>query len=259
MTVVAAMLGFAMVSVVPAGAEPNDPEGTVPPAAVETTLPTSTTAPGTTVAPTTTSGANTSSTTSTTVPGTTLPPVDEATIESGGYASVPAPLIPSIEDDPLFHIARTVDDDLVKLEEAKVAYLKQVAATKKVAADTATVHAEYERVRAVDEAALHRLRTTKSILQAAALHAYAGFGSSTAGADDFDVAGATKPLSSRTYVRVTIADATRHVQNATAARAKTRDRLAAATETDDAGRSDLAEANAAGRRRRRRSPTPRRS
>jgi len=179
------------------------------------------------------------------VPGTTLPPVDDETIGAGStrYAAVPAPLIPSAADDPLFHAALTVDDDLVNLAKAKVAYLKQIAATRRVAARAASTRATYDEVNSTDVAARRHLANTRSILRAAALHAYAGYGSLETATDASATDGATV-LPYRTYVRVTIADATRHVSQAQDSRGRTKAVADAARAEDRSAQSALATARA---------------
>lgn len=244
-TVIAAAVA-ALVSVVPAGADPPPAPTPSEPPVESTTAPTpaSTTAPPpTTVAP----GASTTTTssTTTTVPGTTLPPVDTDALDadSSGFSSLPAPLIPSASDDPLFHAALTVDDDLVKLAKAKVAYVKQIAATRKVAARAARVRSRYDEVNSKDAAARRHLENTRSILQAAALHAYAGYGSVESATDTAATDGATV-LPYRTYVRVTISDATRHVTEARDTRGRTKAVADAARAEDRAARARLAASRA---------------
>lgn len=208
------------------------PEPTVAPTTVapETTVPVPTTlvsppttAPSTTTAarpaPTTTTPPRGSTTTS--VPPTTAEPVDDATIaeaSGGGYAATPAPLIPSIEDDPLFHAARLVDDDLRNLSLAKLDLLDRATTTRNAAAFAAVEQASYDEVLATDRDAREHLDRTRSILRAAALHAYTGYGTADEGTGD----GISTVSAGRTYVRVTIADATRHVTDAEAARSRTR-------------------------------------
>ncbi|HET8931751.1 MAG TPA: NlpC/P60 family protein [Acidimicrobiales bacterium] len=211
-----------------------------------TTVPTPETAPSTTPPVSADSTTSSSSTTSTTVPGTTLPPVDDAIIdsESSGFSSLPAPLIPSAADDPLFHAALTVDDDLVNLSKAKVVYLKQIAATRKVADRAASVRSSYERVDAADVDARRHLNNTKSILRAAALHAYTGFGSVETASDSPEVNDSGKVLPYRTYVRVTIADATRHVSEAEDAQGRTGADADAAKAKDRSARAELKKARA---------------
>lgn len=224
-----------------------------------------TTLDSTTVAPPTTGSPDTSTTrpdgttttsapaaTTTTVTPTTQEPVDDATIgaaagDGAGFATTPAPLIPSMEDDPLFHAARLVDADLRDLSIAQIAYLKQVSATGKVAETAASVRAAYDQIAAGDLAASEHLATTRSILRAAALHAYTGYGTAAGGATMIDADGAETVSPTRTYVRVTIADATRHVDEAQDARAVTRADLDAAAARDEQAQEDLAAARAAER------------
>lgn len=157
------------------------------------------------------------------MPGTTLPPVGDDEIDqgSGGYAAVPAPLIPSADDDPLFHAALTVDDDLVNLSKAQVTYLRKIAATRAVAVRAMGVRGDYDEVRASDRDAREHLAATRSILRAAALHAYTGFGSADAATNTPEVDEDATAVPYRTYVRVTIADASRHVNEAVAAQSRT--------------------------------------
>lgn len=215
---------LAAIAVLVPVASATDPDGAAGDVPVSPDPPTTA---ATVPAPSTTSPAvsspSTTQRTTTTVPGTTLPPVDDATVnaESSGFSSLPAPLIPSADDDPLFHAALTVDDDLVVLAKAKVAYLTQIAATRRVAAHAGAVRRVYERDRATDSDALDRLRDSREILRAAALHAYTGFGSADVAAGTPEVDGGDT-LSYRTYVRVTMADASRHVSEAQQHRAGTR-------------------------------------
>ncbi len=180
--------------------------------------------PPSTTAPTSTTTTTTPDSTTTTVPPTTAEPVDDATIEqaAGGFASTPAPLIPSMEDDPLFHAARLVDADLRDLALVKLAHLEQVTATKKVAAAAREARAAYDAVRDVDVDAAERVATSREILRAAALHAYAGYGTAEGGSAPLDPDGSATVSPNHTYVRVTIADATRHVDEAEEERSGTR-------------------------------------
>lgn len=242
-TVVAAA-ALTLVAVVPgAGAARADEPSTGPGDA--TTVPVET-PPSTLVANGSTTTTSTSSTTTTTVPGTTLPPVDDGQIdaESSGFSSLPAPVIPSAADDPLFHAALTVDDDLVTLSKARVGYMKQVAVTSEVAARAATTRADFDSVHATDVAASRRLTNARSILRAAALHAYAGYGSMETATRSPEVTESETVLPYRTYVRVTIADATRHVSDAEAARDRTRVVATAARTKDRSTQAEHAKAKA---------------
>lgn len=245
---IAAAAALALVGVVPAATaapDPGDPTTTPAPGASTTTTPVTATTPSTGPAPSTTSTTS-PTTTTTTVPGTTLPPVDDATIdaESSGFSALPAPLIPSAADDPLFHAALTVDDDLVKLSKSQVTYLKQIAATRKVAARAASVRRTYEAVNAADVDARGHLADTRSILRAAALHAYAGFGSVETAANAPEASDGSMVLPYRTYVRVTIADATRHVSEAADAQGRTGADAAAARAKDRSAQAELRQARA---------------
>lgn len=210
--------------------EPSDRPGSTAPAS--TTAPTSSTTrpsrgPDGTKPDSTTTTRPEATTTSTTEPDssttTVVPPVDDGAVidgSRGGYASTPAPLIPSMEDDPLFHAARLVDDGLRKLALAKVDYLEHAVATATAAEAAEEERAAFERVRSADTEAAEHLMATRSILQAAAVHAYAGYGTASGGATSVDLDGTETVSPNRTYVRVTIADATRHVGEAEESRAE---------------------------------------
>ncbi len=241
-TTLAAAAVLVVTGVMPAAADEPAPGGsTTPPTTVVDPPPTTTT-----VAPTPPSSTTTSSTTtSTTVPGTTLPPVDESLYDpdANGFSSLPAPIIPSAEEDPLFHAALTVDADLVEVSKAKEAYLKQIAETRKVADRAGDIRRTYEAASAVDDEAGEHLEAARGLLQAAALHAYTGYGSSEKAADaDVEFGETVKPY--RTYVRFTMTDAKRHVADAEAAKADTATSAAAARERHEAAQADLRAARA---------------
>ena len=227
----------------------DPPTTTIPPITDAPVITPGTTAQttATTVAGATTTSSTSSTSTTSSIPGTTLPPVDDATVdeETNNYASVPAPIIPSASDDPLFHAALTVDDDLVLLSKAKVAYIKQIAATRKVAARASNVSGTYNRVAIRDDAAADKLTASRSILRAAALHAYAGFGSVETAEESPQVDNGDKVLPYRTYVRVTIADATQHVKDAQAAYAATHEIADAAQQKHLDAQAELRKAQAA--------------
>ena len=149
-----------------------------------------------------------------------------------------------MEDDPLFHAARQVDDDLRTLSLAKLDLLDQVAATKKVAAAAEVERIAYEKVASVDAEASEHLTTTQSILRAAALHAYAGYGTAGSRATELASDGSQTVSPNRTYVRVTIADATRHVSDAEDSLAATRADSDEARARHESAQESLADARA---------------
>lgn len=244
----AALVAVAVLVPVASATDPDGPAADTPvspdPPTTSVTVP----APSTT-SPVPAASSTTTPRPTTTPPGTTLPPVDDATVNSdaSGFSTAPAPLIPSADDDPLFHAALTVDDDLVVLAKAKVAYLTQIAATRRVAAHAGAIRRVNERDQAADSGALDRLRDSRAILRAAALHAYAGFGSAEAAAAAPEVDGGD-PLSYRTYVRVTMADASRHVSDAERTRAGTRSVAEATARRNRDAQSALSASRAAERR-----------
>ncbi len=242
-TTVALVIALAISGVAPiAGADdPAAPITAPPPTTTPVTSPpttvAATTTPSVTQAPTTTaagstSGSSTTSTTST-APTTTI---DPATVQPDGfgYATTPAPLIPSSASDPLFHAALTVDDDMRNLDLAKIAYLKSIAAHQKAKHKANGTKAAYDKAHDANVRAAKKLASSQSILRAAALHAYAGFGSAQTAIDTPQTQGDETVLPYRTYVRVTISDATRHVSEARDVhdRTKTKDQT-----TSDANRS----------------------
>ncbi len=204
----------------PGPTSPTSPSSTAP-AATSTPAPTTASPPTTRAAATTTTSAR--STTTTTTPG--APVTTAAAPEEGptgtGYATTPAPLIPSASEDPLFHAALSVDSDLRKVSLAKIAYMKAVAATKQARRRARAASRAYAKVRDIDDGASDRVARTRKILRAAALHAYVGYGSDQTPDAAPEVDETDKSLSSRAYVRVTITDATRAVRHARSNRSRT--------------------------------------
>lgn len=160
------------------------------------------------------------------------------------YSSTAAPLIPSLDDDPLFHAARTVDADLRDLALAKEAHRKKVARTKKVAKEAAKQRSAYEEVRESDSAASDHVANAKKVVRAAALHAYTGYGTAAGSAAVVEVDGTESVSPNRTYVRVTIADATRHMNDAQGARAESKAKVDRARGAHDRAQAELDEARA---------------
>lgn len=193
------------------------PNTTVPPVTV-TAPPGSTVAPPTvpnTAAPGTTrpgESTSTSSTTSTTVPDGDI----------HDFASTPAPLIPSAQSDPLFHAALTVDADFRDVAIGKVKALKAAAAAQVATRRSDTALKNYRQVNATDQRARKRYEHLRVELQAAAMHAYTGFNAQQTAIAVPEVTKVETVLPYKTYVEVTITEATQRVVGAEAVRRSTK-------------------------------------
>lgn len=248
----AAGVVLSLVGIVPAAADETPPSSSPPTTAVVTTptdAPT-TLAPGPTTLPPGPSVVDTtlprSGVPATTKPGattTTKPGATTTTAPDDGthdFAATPAPLIPSAASDPLFHAALTVDDDIRNVAIGKVTALKAMVRAQTASRTAATATATYRRVNGIDRRALANLERLRIGLRAAAMHAYMGYGSQETALDSPEVARAETVLPYRTYVEVTITEATGRVSDAGDARdrtktvadaARTKQRTAAADST----------------------------
>ena len=227
--------------------------GAAEPSPTTTEAPTTSVAPPTTVAqppaPTTSKPRSTTTTvpsTSTSVaPTTTLGTAGPGDGPVGGYAATPAPLIPSASSDPLFHAALTVDDDLRALSLANAQYRRSSVAAHRADAKAKATGRVAAQVDDIDRRAERRLTESRSILRAAALHAYAGYGADQVGVSTPEVSQSQTVLPYRTYVRVTIADATRHVGHAQSDHDGAHTRALAARHRDQLARDASARAEQA--------------
>jgi cell wall-associated NlpC family hydrolase len=226
----AAGVALALVGIAPVAADepsattvpPTTAEVTVP-SVVPTTAPDSTT-PGSTVAPPITGSAGPTTTkrgaTTTTEPGATTTTVPDDGVHD--FAATPAPLIPAAASDPLFHEALTVDDDIRNVAIGKADALKALAKARTAARTAASAATAYRRADGVDRRAIAKLERLRASLRAAAMHAYTGYGSQEAVLDSPEVAQADTVLPYRTYVEVTITEATARVAAAGKARRRTK-------------------------------------
>jgi cell wall-associated NlpC family hydrolase len=226
----AAGVALALVGMAPVAAD--EPSATTaPPTTAEATVPTvaptttpDTTTPGSTVAPPVSGPGGPTSTkrgaTTTTKPGATTTTVPDDGVHD--FAATPAPLIPAAASDPLFHAALTVDDDIRNVAIAKADALRALARSRTAARTAASAATTYRRADGVDRRAIAELERLRASLRAAAMHAYTGYGSQETVLDSPEVARAETVLPYRTYVEVTITEATARVAAADKARSRTK-------------------------------------
>ena len=215
---------------------------------VTSVTPPATTAPGTTVPPLTTPAPTTTLAPTVSTPGTTSPPHGSTstttTLDSnaptttilppdenqGGFSNTPAPEVPAASTDPLFHAARTVDEDIRLLDKAHVKADALVVIEREAAQEEAKERVVLDQSKTVDAAAQHRMVGAEHDLRTAAMHAYTGYGAQTSAESRPGIDDQTLVLPYKTYVAVTIKEATSRVRVYRSAAGATHADLTAATD-----------------------------